>query len=121
MTRLGFDPKETKKVIKYLSEHTYLPVNGIYSHFATADEGDLSYADSQLKKFNRILDICKDSGKQFGYIHCSNSGAVLNLPNSLFNTVRIGTVLTVGSLESSLAPLITSKYLVFGSSLADAT
>ncbi len=90
MTRLGFDPKETQKVIKYLSDHTYLPVNGIYSHFATADEGDLSYAESQLKKFNRILDICKDSGKQFGYIHCSNSGAVLNLPDSLFNTVRVG-------------------------------
>ena len=46
MTRLGFDCNDTDKVFSFLADHDYLPFIGIYSHFATADEGDLSYAES---------------------------------------------------------------------------
>ena len=40
-------------------KHTEIKCEGIYSHFATADEGDLSYAFDQEKKFKRILDLAK--------------------------------------------------------------
>ena len=100
MTRLGFDSNKADNVFKYLSNHKYLPVNGIYSHFATADEGDLSYAEFQLNEFNKILEIGKKYAIPFQYIHCSNSGTLLNLPSSLFNTVRIG-MLAYGVAPSS--------------------
>ena len=90
MTRLGFDYENYENIYQYLIEHSYLKVNGIYSHFATADEGDLSFAEIQLKLFNEILEHGIKLGFQFKYIHCSNSGALLNLPLSLFNTVRVG-------------------------------
>ena len=90
MTRLGFDCNDTDKVFSFLGDHNYLPFIGIYSHFATADEGDLSYAESQLLEFKKILEFGKSSGIEFQYIHCSNSGALLNLSSSLFNTVRVG-------------------------------
>ena len=90
MTRLGFDDNDSDKVFSFLLDRDHLPVIGIYSHFATADEGDLSYAESQLLKFNKILESGKSSKIEFQYIHCSNSGALLNLPSSLFNTVRVG-------------------------------
>ena len=90
MTRLGFDYENYENIYQYLIEHSHLKVKGIYSHFATADEGDLSYAEIQLKLFNEILEHGEKLGFKFKYIHCSNSGALLNLPLSLFNTVRVG-------------------------------
>ena len=90
MTRLGFDYEDYDNIYQYLIEHPHLNIEGIYSHFATADEGDLSYAESQLKLFNEILEHGRQLGFKFKYVHCSNSGALLNLPFSLFNTVRVG-------------------------------
>ncbi len=90
MTRLGFDMFDDDHIFQYLSEHFFLPVEGIYSHFSTADEGDLTYAKFQLKQFNRILMNSKNYTIDFKYIHCSNSGAILNLPSSMYNTVRVG-------------------------------
>ena len=90
MTRLGFDSKDSKAIFKYLIDNPQLDVQGIYSHFATADEGDLSYAEYQLKTFNEVLNHGKESGLKFEHIHCSNSGAILNIPSSLFNTIRVG-------------------------------
>ena len=54
MTRLGFDKKDIKKVIYFLLNNKNLPLEGIYSHFATADEGELSFAYNQLRIFNKI-------------------------------------------------------------------
>jgi alanine racemase len=90
MTRLGFDKKEIKKVINFLLNNKKLPLEGLYSHFATSDEGDLSYAYDQLRKFNEILFAMKKVNINIPYIHCSNSGSILNLPDSYFNIVRVG-------------------------------
>ena len=90
MTRSGFDYFDDEKVFNYLSKHPLLPVEGIYSHFATADEGDLDYASYQLEEFKRILKNAKFCSINFQYIHCSNSGSILNIPDSFFNTVRVG-------------------------------
>ncbi len=90
MTRLGFDVNNHKKIFQYILEHPFLNVKGIYSHFSTADEGDLSYAEYQLKLFNQVLKYGMEAGIEFNYVHCSNSGALLNLPSSFFNTVRVG-------------------------------
>lgn len=90
MTRLGFDVKDDEAIFNYLLDNPFLNVTGIYSHFATADEGDISYAEHQLDLFNKVLETSVKTGIKFQYIHCSNSGALLNLPSSLLNTVRVG-------------------------------
>ncbi len=92
MTRLGFDNDEADQVFKYIKDHNLFP-EGIYSHFATADEGDLTYADYQLMKFKSLLNKSTDYGIEYKYVHCSNSGAVLNLPDAYFNLIRIGMLL----------------------------
>ena len=92
MTRLGFDPAEADSVFSFINKNDLYP-EGIYSHFATADEGDLSYAESQLKQFNEIVEKGKSLGIDFSYVHCSNSGAILNLPNAYFNLIRVGMLL----------------------------
>ena len=90
MTRLGFDLSDLTKVIKFLKKNINLPLEGLYTHFATADEGDLGFANMQLKSFKKIIKSFQSQNIKIKYTHCSNSGAVLNLPESYFNTVRIG-------------------------------
>jgi len=100
MTRLGFDIINSNKIFQYISSHSALPIEGVYSHFSTADEGDLSYAESQLSKFKKVIKKGEKYGINFKYIHCSNSGAILNLPDAMFNTVRVG-ILAYGVAPSS--------------------
>ena len=90
MTRLGFDLKDQNNVIDYINDNSFLPVEGIYSHFSTADEGDPTFVETQLLRFNSILKTGKQKGFSFKYIHCSNSGAILNNYGPSFNTVRVG-------------------------------
>ena len=99
MNRLGVDFDDAEKAILHFSSQTALQLEGIYSHFATSDEGDPSYAQLQLKRFNEILSICKKANLKVKYFHIANSGGILNLPESYFNLVRIG-VLIYGAYPS---------------------
>ena len=90
MTRLGFDWNDFQNVFSYIVQNQFLPIDGIYSHLSTADEGNLSFVSTQMKRFNNIVKSGKDKGIKFKYIHCSNSGAILNNYGKVFNTVRVG-------------------------------
>ena len=43
-------------------------IEGIYTHFATADEGDISYAESQLAKFKDVVDLAAKYNINYNYI-----------------------------------------------------
>tara|TARA_Y100001968_G_scaffold153029_1_gene139879 strand:- start:435 stop:1157 length:723 start_codon:yes stop_codon:yes gene_type:complete len=100
MTRLGVDIEDSdllyEKIIKDLAIHP----DGVYTHFATADEGDLSYAHMQLEKFKGAVQLAEKYNIQFKYVHSSNSGAILNLQESYFNMIRVG-ILLYGALPSN--------------------
>ncbi len=93
MTRLGISFEVIGDVLKKLSENSHLNCEGIYSHYATADEGDLSYAKWQLDRFKLVLSLANEMGVELKVKHFSNSGAVLNLPDSAFDIVRVGMLL----------------------------
>ena len=99
MTRLGLGLDPFKQVLELLIKHTEIKCEGIYSHFATADEGDLSYAFDQEKKFKRILDLAKKLDYKINNIHFSNSGAALNIEQDYCNIIRVG-MLLYGALPS---------------------
>ena len=92
MTRLGIPLGQAEEFLRQAHQIDTIEIEGLYSHFATADEGDLSYANDQLNKFNDVLAIAEKLGINPTFIHCSNSGAILNLPESRFNMIRVGTV-----------------------------
>ena len=104
MTRLGFDLKDHSNVYDYIMQNSFLPIEGIYSHFSTADEGDPSFVKIQLERFNYILKVGNASGISFRFIHCSNSGAILNNYGETFNTVRVG-MLAYGVAPSDEVPM----------------
>ena len=103
MTRLGVPYEQAEDFLKEANQIESIELEGLYSHFATADEGDLSYANSQLSKFNDIIEISKKLDISFAFIHCSNSGAILNVQNSRFNMVRAG-MLLYGAFPSDEVP-----------------
>jgi len=67
-----------------------LEVEGIFTHFATADEADKSYAREQLERFHTSLDTLRRAGLDAPVIHAANSAAIIDLPESHFNLVRPG-------------------------------
>ena len=50
MTRLGVPFEEAEAFLQEANQIDTIELEGLYSHFSTADEGDLSYANSQLSK-----------------------------------------------------------------------
>ncbi len=90
MGRLGVRYDEAVKFIREISKSNVISIDGIYTHFATSDEMDLSFANLQLQRFKNIIDELKREKINFGLAHCANSGAILNLPNSYFDLVRPG-------------------------------
>jgi alanine racemase len=66
---------------------------GLYSHFATSDETDKTYARQQLARFNDLVKRLGDKGSLPPLLHMANSGAVLDMPDSYHGACRCGIIL----------------------------
>ena len=71
----------------------HIEVEGIFSHFANADSGDLSHARLQLERFNEVLRFYERRNLPMPMRHIANSAAVLQLPESYLDMVRPGIML----------------------------
>lgn len=92
MKRIGFDVKWAFKNISQVFSYKNLDIEGIYTHFATA-ESDKNFAKQQLYKFNDLLNQLGKAGMEFPIVHAANSGAVMDLKESYFDMVRPGLIL----------------------------
>ena len=70
-----------------------LEVVGIFTHFATADESDKNYSNKQYKKFTDFNEKLISKGVNILLKHVSNSGAIIDMPNTYLDGVRAGIVL----------------------------
>lgn len=89
MGRIGFfNEKEMRQAHKFLrTEANHLNAEGIFTHFATADEEETSYFEQQQSRFNQALTIF---GRDFRYIHTSNTATALWHDAWESNIVRFG-------------------------------
>lgn len=88
MTRSGASPDDVPQIIEQIRRLPGVQLGGIYTHFATADEADKTFAEHQLKIF---LDVINRSGGPEGMtIHAANSAAAIDLPNSRLDMIRPG-------------------------------
>ncbi|MBI9089512.1 MAG: alanine racemase [Desulfobacterium sp.] len=67
-----------------------LELEGLYTHFASADSSDKAYANYQYNVFKGFIGELKAQGMEFPLVHSANSAAFLEMPQSHFNMVRIG-------------------------------
>ena len=90
MSRLGLLCEQVVPFVEGIRDLPGLDLEGIFSHFSVADDEDLAYTRWQLDRFREVLDRLSETGITFRYIHCANSAAILRLPESRFNMVRLG-------------------------------
>lgn len=67
-----------------------LEAEGIYTHFATADEGDKSWCRYQFNMFMDCIESLRHEGIEFSVRHAANSAAVIDLPETHLDMVRPG-------------------------------
>lgn len=93
MGRIGFFPtRQSEEDIYRISKLPNIIIEGLYSHFSTADEKDKSYSNEQFKKY---LDFCKrleHKGIKINIKHIANSAALIDLPYTHLDAVRPGIV-----------------------------
>lgn len=89
MGRCGLEETLSAKVLERIAECPQVTLAGVMTHFATADEEDLSYADYQLERFNRFLEQHRLRQRQDVLIHASNSAATIKM-KAHFDMVRCG-------------------------------
>lgn len=90
MNRIGARVEELPTLIRSLRRYRRLRVKGLFSHFATAEEKDKSFARKQLDRFHQAIEIARREGLSPELYHIANSGAILDLPESYFSMVRAG-------------------------------
>lgn len=90
MGRLGLNHAEAFPMIKKLAENENIHIDGIYTHFAAADEYNKDYSELQLERFNNLINRLKEEGIHYGLAHTANSAAVLDLPEARFDMIRPG-------------------------------
>jgi alanine racemase len=93
MGRVGLLPNEAVAAILTMAKLPNLELVGLYTHFASSDSRDKSYAHRQLEQFKTIVQQLTNYDLRFKYLHAANSGAIPDLPQSYFNLVRPGVML----------------------------
>lgn len=94
MTRVGFKPGygAVKDVVR-ISELPGIIIEGLFSHFASADETDREYTMLQFERFESIIQELNRIGVLIPVKHIANSAAVIQYPNLHLNMVRPGIIL----------------------------
>ncbi|MBP6963456.1 MAG: alanine racemase [Armatimonadetes bacterium] len=93
MGRVGIQPEDTPAFAAELAGLPGVELEGIFTHFPTADEEDLSFTHQQIWEFARIIEAVQAEGVHIPLRHAANSAGLLNCPNSCFNMVRPGIML----------------------------
>ena len=91
MSRIGFaDSTDSVPDIKEISTLPGLEIEGMFTHFARADEADKSNARVQLNRYLDFTSMLEQAGISIPMKHCSNSAGILELPEANLDAVRAG-------------------------------
>ena len=120
MSRLGFiTTLETVEKIKKIKKLPNIYLEGVYTHFADADNYDKSYTIMQLKLFKKFLNMLKENNIDIPIKHAANSTAIINFPDAHFDAVRPGIAIyglypsdSINKDKLKLHPVMTLKVQV---------
>lgn len=93
MGRLGVWHDEAGRLIKDLLGFKNIIIEGIFTHFASADEEDVRYTVQQIENFKRLVAEMEINGIEIKYVHAANSAGAMLYKDSHFNMVRPGLML----------------------------
>ena len=91
MSRIGYpDSPESVKEIKLISQLDGIQIEGLFTHFARADETDKSSTERQLQRFLDFTDILEREGISIPIKHASNSAGAIDHKRAELNMIRCG-------------------------------
>jgi alanine racemase len=93
MSRLGVNPADIERLAKTLTAHPEVRLDGLMTHFASADSDDLESMNTQLDRFDAATETLKGHGHVASARHAANSAALLRCPRALLDLVRPGIAL----------------------------
>jgi len=93
MARLGLLPADALPFLGELRAMPGVEVEGLFTHFATADSADETQACTQLRRFRELVDAAVTSGLRPPLVHAANSAATFRYPAAHFDLVRPGIAL----------------------------
>ncbi len=101
MGRIGFSTTdESVDTIKKIAALEGIKIEGIFTHFATADEKDKEFSHCQYKKFCDFVAKVEESGVNIPLKHVANSAAIIDMPSYGLDMVRSG-IITYGLKPSA--------------------
>lgn len=91
MSRIGMQPdEESAEMVKEMAALGGIEIEGMFTHFAKADETDKASANGQLQKYLDFVELLEVRGIQIPVKHCSNSAGIIDLPQANLDMVRAG-------------------------------
>ncbi len=100
MGRIGIKPDD--EGVAFVKEVAALPgieIEGLFTHFARADEADKSFANAQFDRFDRFAQLLEFEGIHIPIKHCANSAGIMEMRKTYMDLVRSG-IITYGLLPS---------------------
>lgn len=88
MTRMGILPKDVPAALNRLRT-LGIPLEGLYTHLACADDPDPTFTQEQTKRFRSVVTKVRRRFPQV-IVHMANSGGTLVHPDTCFDMVRVG-------------------------------
>ena len=94
MSRIGFQVnEETADIIRDIAGLPNIEIEGIFTHFASADEVEKETTFCQMDLFKKMCQMLEDRGVCIPIKHCSNSAGIVDIPEANMNMVRAGIIL----------------------------
>ena len=90
MGRIGVKPEDAVSFVRKVKSFKNLNLEGLFSHFSSADEKDKTFSERQLQLFDQVIGNLQLAGIEVPKKHIANSAAILDLPQSYYDIVRPG-------------------------------
>lgn len=91
MSRIGMKPdEESADLAVGISQLPGIQVEGMFTHFAKADETDKRSAMAQLQRYRRFVELLEERKLEIPVKHVCNSAAIMDMPQIEYDLTRAG-------------------------------
>lgn len=118
MGRLGYNLPDVVDFARSVISLPNLDFDGVFTHFARADEPEQETTPQQFDRFQQILQTLRQNGIQPPLVHACNTSATLNYPQAYFDMVRTGiSIYGISPSKQTILPAGFKPALAFKSRL----
>jgi alanine racemase len=93
MHRVGAAPDTALRLALAVNESAELRLDGLWTHFAVADEPDHPFTTTQVRRFDDVVEELAAHGIRPPLLHAANSAGALTRPDARYDMVRCGIAL----------------------------